>query len=96
MEIRIPEFHQNQHIDNRFSFAGLYPERMKTFDIKPDDVKPKSSVSEWTDVQISIFENLLINRIYFKEKMKENDDELERLQKELNKLKEDLNQNNKL
>ena len=96
MEIRIPEFHQNQHIDNRFAFAGLYPERMKTFDIKPDDVKPKSPVSEWNETQISIFENLLVNRISFKDRLKEDDEELKQLQKELNKLKEDLNQKNKL
>lgn len=87
MEIRVRGLHITQHIDNRFAFAGLYPFKMKTFDIKPDDVK--SIVSEWTDVQKSLFEKLLNERISFKSRLKENDEELERLQKELNKLKEE-------
>jgi hypothetical protein len=89
MEIRVPEFHQNQHINSMFAFAGLYPERMRTFNIQPDsNGQIQSIVSEWSDVQKSLFETLLKKRIDYKNKMKENDKELEKLQEELNKLKE--------
>ena len=80
----------SQHIDPMFAFAGLYPEKMRTFNIMPDsNGKIQSTISEWTDIQKSLFESLLTRRIDYKNRMKQNDEELERLQKELNKLKEE-------
>lgn len=75
----------SQHIDPMFSFAGLYPFKMKQFDITPD-----GSVTT-TPVIDSMLEEL-------SKKRKENtslkdvmEQELNKLQKELNKLKENLN-----
>lgn len=72
-----------QHINPMYSFAGLYPERMKRFNIndvnkyygiKPGDVSPKNDWDE-TDRK-TILKKLLDDRINFK-KMKENDEGLE-------------------
>jgi hypothetical protein len=36
MEIRCKGLNINHHIDQRYSYAGLYPHIMKSFDILPD------------------------------------------------------------
>ena len=80
VEIKVPGLNITQHIDNRFAFAGLYPFKMKHF--TPDD---KGVMSE-------AIEGLLKSRKEYKVLMDENDGSITSLlQKELNRLKEELN-----
>lgn len=38
MEIRVNGLKVSQHIDSRFAYAGLYPEKMRAFNILPDGI----------------------------------------------------------
>lgn len=36
VSMRVPGLRITQHLDPKFAYMGLYPERMKSFDITPD------------------------------------------------------------
>lgn len=83
IEMRVPGLSISQHIDPSFAFCGLYPERMRKFDFDPN-----SNISD----SIS---NLLKSRKEYKELLDDAGSISELLQREISRLKEELDKLNK-